>query len=229
VSYTYEYPRPALTVDCVVFGMDEGDLKVLLIKRGVEPFVGKWALPGGFVRMEESLDDAARRELEEESGVRPSHLEQLYTFGEPGRDPRGRVVTVAYFALVKLSAHQVHAATDAREVAWFSVWDTPKLAFDHAEVLGTALQRLKGKVRYQPIGFELLPPKFTLTQLQRLYEVILERELDKRNFRKKILAMDLLEELDEVEQDVSHRAARLYRFDHKKYKQLEKAGFNFEL
>jgi 8-oxo-dGTP diphosphatase len=229
VSHTYEYPRPALTVDCVVFGMDEGDLKVLLIKRGVEPFAGKWALPGGFVRMDESLDDAARRELEEESGIRPSHLEQLYTFGEPGRDPRGRVVTVAYFALVKLSDHRVHASTDAREAAWFSVWDTPKLAFDHADILGTALQRLKGKVRYQPIGFELLPPKFTLTQLQRLYEIILERELDKRNFRKKILSMDLLEELDEVEQDVSHRAARLYRFDHKKYKQLEKAGFNFEL
>lgn len=229
MSHTYEYPRPALTVDCVVFGMDEGDLKVLLIKRGVEPFAGKWALPGGFVRMEESLDDAARRELEEEAGIRPSHLEQLYTFGEPGRDPRGRVVTVAYFALVKLSDHRVHAATDAREAAWFSVWDTPKLAFDHADILGTALQRLKGKVRYQPIGFELLPPKFTLTQLQRLYEIILERDLDKRNFRKKILSMELLEELDEVEQDVSHRAARLYRFDHKKYKQLEKAGFNFEL
>ncbi|MDY7230230.1 NUDIX hydrolase [Hyalangium rubrum] len=230
MSHTYEYPRPALTVDCVVFGMDEGDLKVLLIQRGVEPFVGKWALPGGFVRMEESLEDAARRELAEEAGIRPSHLEQLYTFGEPSRDPRGRVVTVAYFALVKLSDHNVvHAATDAREAAWFSVWDTPKLAFDHSDVLATALQRLKGKVRYQPIGFELLPPKFTLTQLQRLYEVILERELDKRNFRKKILSMDLLEELDEVEQDVSHRAARLYRFDHKKYKQLEKAGFNFEL
>jgi 8-oxo-dGTP diphosphatase len=229
VSHTYEYPRPALTVDCVVFGMDEEDLKVLLIKRGLEPFVGKWALPGGFVRMEESLDEAARRELEEEAGIRPSHMEQLFTFGEPGRDPRGRVVTVAYFALVKLSDHRVHASTDAREAAWFSVWDTPKLAFDHAEILGTALQRLKGKVRYQPIGFELLPPKFTLTQLQRLYEIILERTLDKRNFRKKILSMDLLEELDEVEQDVSHRAARLYRFDHKKYKQLEKAGFNFEL
>jgi len=229
VSYTYDYPRPALTVDCVVFGMDEEDLKVLLIKRGVEPFVGKWALPGGFVRMEEALDAAARRELEEEAGIRPSHLEQLYTFGEPGRDPRGRVVTVAYFALVKLTDHRVQASTDAREAAWFSVWDTPKLAFDHADVLGTALQRLKGKLRYQPIGFELLPPKFTLTQLQRLYEIILERQLDKRNFRKKILSMDLLEELDEVEQDVSHRAARLYRFDHKKYKQLEKAGFNFEL
>ncbi|WP_224369111.1 NUDIX hydrolase [Hyalangium versicolor] len=229
MSYTYEYPRPALTVDCVVFGMDEEDLKVLLIKRGLEPFLGKWALPGGFVRMDESLDNAARRELEEEAGIRPSHMEQLYSFGEPGRDPRGRVVTVAYFALVKLSDHRVHASTDAREAAWFSVWDLPKLAFDHADILGTALQRLKGKVRYQPIGFELLPPKFTLTQLQRLYEIILERQLDKRNFRKKILSMELLEELDEVEQDVSHRAARLYRFDHKKYKQLEKAGFNFEL
>jgi 8-oxo-dGTP diphosphatase len=229
VSYTYEYPRPSVTVDCVVFGLDEEDLKVLLVQRGLEPFKGRWALPGGFVRMEESLEDAARRELAEEAGVRPGLLEQLYTFGEPGRDPRGRVITVAYFALVKLTDHKVQAATDASEAAWFSVWDMPKLAFDHAEVVATALQRLKGKVRYQPIGFELLPPKFTLTQLQRLYETILEKELDKRNFRKKILSMDLLEELDEVEQDVSHRAARLYRFDHKKYKQLEKAGFNFEL
>ncbi|MCP3143080.1 NUDIX hydrolase [Pyxidicoccus xibeiensis] len=229
MSHTYEYPRPALTVDCVVFGLDDEDLKVLLIRRGVEPFAGRWALPGGFVRMDEALDTAARRELEEEAGIRPGHMEQLYTFGAPERDPRGRVVTVAYFALVKLSDHTLHAATDAREAAWFSVWDTPKLAFDHADILSTALQRLKGKVRYQPIGFELLPPKFTLTQLQRLYEIVLERQLDKRNFRKKILAMDLLEELDEVEQDVSHRAARLYRFDHKKYKQLEKAGFNFEL
>jgi len=229
VSYTYEYPRPSVTVDCVVFGLDEEDLKVLLIQRGQEPFKGRWALPGGFVRMEESLEDAARRELAEEAGVRPGLLEQLYTFGEPGRDPRGRVITVAYFALVKLTDHKVQAATDASEAAWFSVWDMPKLAFDHAEVVATALQRLKGKVRYQPIGFELLPPKFTLTQLQRLYETILEKELDKRNFRKKILSMELLEELDEVEQDVSHRAARLYRFDHKKYKQLEKAGFNFEL
>ncbi len=229
MSHTYEYPRPALTVDCVVFGLDDEDLKVLLIRRALEPFAGKWALPGGFVRMDESLDDAARRELQEEAGIRPGHLEQLYTFGDPKRDPRGRVVTVAYFALVKLSEHQVHASTDAREAAWFSVWDTPKLAFDHAEVLSVALQRLKGKVRYQPIGFELLPPKFTLTQLQRLYEKVLERTLDKRNFRKKILSFEFLEELDEVEQDVSHRAARLYRFDSKKYKQLEKAGFNFEL
>jgi 8-oxo-dGTP diphosphatase len=229
VSYTYEFPRPALTVDCVVFGLDEEDLKVLLIRRALEPFAGRWALPGGFVRMEESLEEAARRELQEEAGIRPNVLEQLYTFGEPERDPRGRVVTVAYFALVKLSDHRVQAATDAREAAWFSVWDLPRLGFDHGHILSVALQRLKGKVRYQPLGFELLPPKFTLTQLQRLYEKVLEKPLDKRNFRKKILSMGLLEELDEVEQDVSHRAARLYRFDHKKYKQLEKAGFNFEL
>jgi 8-oxo-dGTP diphosphatase len=217
-----------VTVDCVVFGLDVRDLKVLLVQRGVEPFKGRWALPGGFVRMDESLDDAALRATLT-AGVSHVFLEQLYTFGEPDRDPRGRVVTVAYYALVKLSDHRVRASTDAREAAWFSVWDTPKLAFDHEEILRVALQRLKGKVRYQPIGFELLPPRFTLTQLQQLYETVLEREIDKRNFRKKILAMDLLAETDEVEQDVAHRAARLYRFDRKRYQQLEKQGFNFEI
>jgi 8-oxo-dGTP diphosphatase len=217
-----------VTVDCVVFGLDVRDLKVLLVQRGAEPFKGRWALPGGFVRMDESLDDAALRATLT-AGVRHVFLEQLYTFGEPDRDPRGRVITVAYYALVKLSDHRVRASTDASEAAWFSVWDTPKLAFDHEEILRVALQRLKGKVRYQPIGFELLPPRFTLTQLQQLYETVLEREIDKRNFRKKILAMDLLAETDEVEQDVAHRAARLYRFDRKRYQQLEKQGFNFEI
>ncbi len=139
------------------------------------------------------------------------------------------MVAVAYYALVKLADQHVRAATDTRDAAWFAVWDTPSLAFDHDRILQVALERLKGKVRYQPIGFELLPPKFTLTQLQRLYEKILERELDKRNFRKKILSMGLLVELDEVEQDVAHRAARLYRFDKRAYQQLERAGFNFEI
>lgn len=229
MTYTYEHPRPALTVDCVVFGLDEEDLKVLLVQRDVEPFQGRWALPGGFVHLEEGLDDAARRELQEETGLDRVFLEQLYTFGDPGRDPRGRVVSVAYYALVKLGDHKVRAATDAREASWFPVWDPPSLAFDHDRILQTALARLKGKVRYQPLGFELLPAKFTLTQLQRVYETILERPLDKRNFRKKLLAMELLVELDEVEQDVAHRAARLYRFDRRKYQQLEKDGFNFEL
>lgn len=229
MSFTYEYPRPALTVDCVVFGLDEEDLKVLLIRRAVDPFKGRWALPGGFVEMDETLDQAARRELREETGLERLYLEQLYTFGEVERDPRGRVVSVAYYALVKLSDQRLQAATDAREVGWFAVWDVPSLAFDHARILKTALARLRGKVRYEPIGFELLPPKFTLSQLQRVYETILERELDKRNFRKKILAMELLHELDEVEQGVAHRAARLYRFDRKKYQQLQSSGFNFEL
>ncbi len=226
---TYEFPRPALTVDCVVFGLDDGDLKVLLIQRDLEPFRGRWALPGGFVRVDESLDDAARRELAEETGVSRVFLEQLYTFGQPDRDPRERIVSVAYFALVKLSDQRIQAATDARAAAWFAAADMPRLAFDHDRILDQALARLKGKLRYQPIGFELLPPKFTLTQLQRLYEVILERPLDKRNFRKKILGMDFIEELEEVEEDVAHRAARLYRFNKQQYRELEKRGFNFEI
>lgn len=218
-----------LTVDCVVFGLDEGDLKILLIQRGYEPFKGSWAIPGGFVDPAESLEQAALRELKEETGVRDVFLEQLYTFGDVRRDPRRRIVTVAYYALVNLRDHTVKAATDASSAAWFAVDDLPKLAFDHGRIVDTALRRLKGKVRYEPIGFELLPEKFTLTQLQRMYEKILDQEIDKRNFRKKILGMDLLKELDEVQVDVAHRAARLYRFDEKKYRQLKEKGFNFEI
>ncbi|HEY8966219.1 MAG TPA: NUDIX domain-containing protein [Candidatus Methylacidiphilales bacterium] len=229
MPHVYEYARPALTVDGVVFGFDEGDLKILLIQRDLEPFAGKWALPGGFVRVGESLDEAAMRELREETGVTKVYLEQLCTFGEPDRDPREHVVTVAYCALVNLADHKVKAATDARNAAWFEVCELPRLAFDHEQIVEAALQRLKGKVRYAPVGFELLPRKFTLSQLQHLYETILEASLDKRNFRKKILSMDLLIETDEIEQDVSHRAARLYRFDEAKYKQLTKKGFHFEL
>ncbi len=229
MSYTYEYPRPALTVDCVVFGLDENGLQVLLVQRDLAPFKGRWALPGGFVHLDEDLEAAARRELVEETGLSQVYLEQLYTFGAIDRDPRERVVSVGWYALVKLSDHRVRAATDARAAAWFRIKDRPALAFDHQEILKTAKSRLQGKVRYQPIGFELLPPKFKLSQLQSLYEMVLEKPLDKRNFRKKILAMGLLEETGELEQGVSHRAARLYRFDQKKYKALEKAGFNFEL
>jgi 8-oxo-dGTP diphosphatase len=229
MPFTYPYARPALTVDCVVFGLDETDLKVLLIRRDLEPFRGRWALPGGFVHVDETLDDAARRELSEEAGVRAVFLEQLYSFGALDRDPRERVVSVAYYALTRLGGHELRADTDASDVGWFSVEEVPALAFDHQQILEVALDRLRGKLTYQPIGFELLPPKFTLSQLQRLYEIILETSLDKRNFRKKILAMDLLEELDEVQKDVAHRAARLYRFDRKKYEQLKKKGFSFDL
>jgi 8-oxo-dGTP diphosphatase len=229
MPYTYEYPRAALTVDCVVFGLDDTGLKLLLIKRAIEPFLGRWALPGGFVRIEESLVEAAKRELREETGLEGFFLEQLYTFGDLDRDPRERVVTVVYYALVNLRDHLPHAASDASGAAWFDVQDLPKLAFDHDKIIHTGLARLKGKVRYQPIGFELLPAKFTLSELQRLYETILERPLDKRNFRKKVLQLGVLDETDEVQEDVAHRAARLYRFNRKRYAQLVKRGFNFEI
>lgn len=229
MSYHYEYPRAALTVDCVVFGLDDAELKVLLIERGVPPFAGTWALPGGFVHVDETLDAAAARELQEEAGLRDVFLEQLYTFGGVDRDPRERVVTVAYYALVNIREHELRAATDARNAAWFPVFDPPRLAFDHAEILDVALARLKGKVRYQPLGFELLPAKFTLSQLQHLYETILERPLDKRNFRRKVLALGVLAETDEIQQDVAHRAARLYRFDERRYRRLAREGLSFEL
>lgn len=229
MPHTYDYPRPALTVDCAVFGLDGGELKLMLIQRQLDPFRHRWALPGGFVQMDEALEDAARRELSEETGIERVFLEQLYTFGSPGRDPRGRVVTVAYYALANLADHRIQAATDAENAGWFSIHDLPTLAFDHADIIGAALERLRNKVRYTPVGFELLPKKFTLSALQRLYETVLERPLDKRNFRKKILGMGLLVETDEVEKDVAHRAARLYRFDRRRYRQLTKRGFEFAI
>jgi 8-oxo-dGTP diphosphatase len=229
MPHSYQYPRAALTVDCVVFGFDGGDLKILLIERALEPFKGRWALPGGFVRVEETTDDAARRELAEETGLKNVFLEQLYTFGALGRDPRERVVSVAYYALVKLSDHRAKAATDAANAEWFPISKAPKLAFDHADILATALARLKGKVRYEPIGFELLPPKFTLSELQHLYEAVLETDLDKRNFRKKVLGFGLLVPLKETRMSGRHRPAQLFRFDSEKYEKLKKRGFHFEL
>lgn len=231
MTFSYEYERPGLTVDCVIFGLDldAETLKVMLIERDVEPFKGVWAIPGGFVRSGETLLQAATRELEEETGINDVYLEQLFTFGDPGRDPRGWVVSVAYYALVSPEKHDVRATTDARDARWFPVNDFPQLAFDHAKILQTALQRIRGKLTYAPIGFELLPHKFTIKQLQKLYEIVLGRQLDNRNFRKKIFAMDVLRELDEMQTGVAHRAARLYRFDERKYKQLIKRGLNFEL
>lgn len=237
MPYTYEYPRPALTADCVIFAYHSGNpLQVLLIRRAIAPYEGQWALPGGFVDMDEDLEAAARRELEEETGVTGVFMEQLYTFGRPGRDPRGRVVTVAYFALVGLSEHHASASSDAREAGWFSIDRLPPLAFDHAEIIGVAIARLRAKVRYQPIGFELLPEHFTLTQLQDLYEMVLGVPLNKRNFRSRILKMGVLEAVGRQE-SVSHRPAMLYRFDGDKYRQLVsinypnllRRGVNFEI
>lgn len=227
MSFTYEYPRPAVAVDCVVFAVFDADLKVLLIRRGEEPFQGSWALPGGFVRMDETAEEAALRELSEETDLNEAYLEQLYTFTNVDRDPRERVVSIAYAALVKPSA--VRGGTDAETAAWIVVEEVASLAFDHAEILSVALERLRSKVRYQPVGFELLPTKFTLGQLQRLYEAILGRRLDPRNFRRSFLKMGILEELNEMETGVSHRPSRLHRFNKAEYRKLLKAGFNFEV
>ena len=229
MPHTYQFPRAALTVDCVVFGFDGAGLKVLLIRRALEPFKGTWALPGGFVRVGESLDDAARRELAEETGLEKVYLEQLYTFGAADRDPREHVVSVAYYALVKLSDHRAQAATDAADARWYAIAELPRLAFDHADIFALALARLRGKVRYQPIGFELLPPRFTLSELQHLYEAVLATQLDKRNFRKKVLGYKLLKALNETRISGRQRPAQLFQFDAEKYEKLKKRGFNFEL
>lgn len=240
--YCYQYPQPALTVDCVVFGLDDQDiLKVLLIRRDKKPFKDQWALPGGFVRVsedesleeseDESLEEAARRELEEETGVRDVFLEQLYTFGGKNRDPRRWTASVAYYALTNLSEHPIQAATDANDAAWFPIDKLPRLAFDHQEIADRAIERLRSKIRYAPIGFELLPKKFTLPQLQKLYETILGRKLDRGNFLRKFrkIRMELLIDLNETQEGVSHRAAKFYQFDKKKYQELQKEGFNFEI
>lgn len=233
MSYSYKHPRPAVAVDCVIFGFDHreesAELQTLCVKRNIEPFKEKWALPGGFMRGNETLDEAAARELKEETGVEKVYIEQLYTFSAPDRDPRERVISVSYFALVNLEKHFLQAGTDAGAAQWFSVNKLPSLAFDHRTIVKTALDRLRGKVRYQPVGFELLPDEFTLSELQTLYETILERTFDKRNFRKKIDSFGLLVETGGMRRGKPHRAAKLYRFDSRRYKALEKHGFLFEL
>ncbi|QDV04620.1 Bifunctional NMN adenylyltransferase/Nudix hydrolase [Planctomycetes bacterium Poly30] len=229
MSYSYEYPRPSVTVDAVVFGYDAGELRVLLIERGEEPFRGAWALPGGFVGLDEDLDAAARRELREETGIEPVLLEQLRAFGTRGRDPRGHTVTVAFVALVKLGDHSVQAATDAADARWFPANDPPALAFDHAAILQCARAHMIEAVRTRPVGFDLLPAQFSQTDLQKLVESVLGEELDKRNFRKKLHALGLLLPTGEYETGVPRRAAQLYRFDAARYASLLKEGFQFRL
>jgi len=203
------YQKPSVTVDIIVFTINNNDLKILLIKRGLDPFKNIWAIPGGFARIDESLELAAKRELEEETGVKEVYLEQLYTFGDVNRDPRGRVITVSYMALVKSDEIHLNAQTDATDAKWFSISKIPKLAFDHNKILEYALKRLKWKFEYTTVAFSLLPEKFTLTQLQELYETVFQKKLDKRNFRKKILSLNILEE-EEIMTEVSHRPPQLY-------------------
>lgn len=218
-----------LSVDAVVFGYEASIISVLLIKRKYEPFKGKWAIPGGFVLNEESLEEAVERELFEETGVKINYLEQLYTFGKPKRDPRGRVVSVAYFGLVRPNAFKIFASTDAEQVQWFNITALPELSFDHQEILDMAITRLQGKITYEPIGFELLDKKFPFSDLEKLYTTLLGREIDRRNFRKKIVGLNVLDELDEKISKGSGRPANLFKFNQNRYFQLKKEGIIFEI
>ncbi|WP_367865964.1 NUDIX domain-containing protein [Pedobacter sp. WC2423] len=217
-----------VTVDAIVFGYNqENGISVLLIKRKIEPFLKEWALPGGFVLNHETLEEAVERELREEAGVSINYLEQLFTFGKPSRDPRMRVISIAYFGLVKSSDFSLFASTDASEAAWFNIYDLPPLAFDHKEVVEKAIARLRAKITYEPIGFELLDPKFLFSHLEQLYMELLGHDIDRRNFKRKVMSLGLVIELDEKAPALTAgRPGKLYSFDKEKYKQLKVNGFD---
>ena len=204
-----------VTVDVVIFTIHEGRLKVLLVKRASEPFKGRWAIPGGFIRLSENLDNAALRILKEKTAVQNIYLEQLYTFGDPLRYPNSRVITCAYFALIRSDDIKLgfDQGTQVTEVEWHKVYSLPQLAFDHKEIIEYAVKRMRERLELSPIAFQLLPEKFTLTELQHSYELILAKKLDKRNFRKKMMSLSMLKELDEFSKSGSKRPARLYSFD----------------
>lgn len=210
MAYSYEHPHPAVTTDVVIFTIRKEKLEVLLVKRGGEPFKGYWALPGGFVDIDEDLEACALRELEEETGVTGVYLEQLYTFGAPDRDPRERVISVTYYAMVPAERINLQAASDADDVGWFEVDSLPPLAFDHESIVAMAHKRLASKLNYSTIALQFMPDQFTLRELQQVYESILGETLDKRNFRKRVIAMDCLKDTGERRRNGNHRPARLY-------------------
>lgn len=217
-----------VTVDAIVFGYNQGNgISVLLIKRKIEPFKNEWALPGGFVLNQETLEEAVERELREEAGVSINYLEQLFTFGKPDRDPRMRIVSVSYFGLVKSADFSLFASTDAAEAAWFNIYELPALAFDHKDIVEKAIARLRAKITYEPIGFELLDRKFLFSDLEHLYTLLLGREIDRRNFKRKMMSLGLVIELDEKAPSVTAgRPGKLYSFDSDKYNQLKVNGFD---
>jgi 8-oxo-dGTP diphosphatase len=219
-----------VSVDAVVFGYDQDQgISVVLIKRKNEPFQKMWALPGGLVLNGESLDDAVNRELKEEAGIDVNYLEQLYTFGTPDRDPRNHAISVSYFGLIRPQDFQLVAHTDAEDVAWFNIKKLPKLAFDHKKIIDIAVKRLRGKITYEPVGFELLDKEFPFSDLEKLYQALLDQDIDRRNFKKKIIGLGILEELDTTLQRKSGRPARLYKFNRKKYFELKEKGYNFDI
>lgn len=217
-----------LSVDSVILGFEDDELKVLLVKRAIEPAIGKWALPGGFIKYDETIDKAAERVLLERTGVNV-YMEQLGAFGELERFPGNRVITIAYYALVKPGNFTLSVGNDSSDINWFNVYNLPDLPFDHEMLIMEALDRLRKKVRIEPIGFNLLPNSFPLYTLQKLYEAILNVTFDKPNFRRKILRMKILLPLEKMQEGVAHRSARLFKFDKENYDRMRKKGFNFEL
>lgn len=212
----------AVSIDCVLFGFDGGELKILLIERNEEPFKDWWALPGNLVGESESVDQSASRILYELTGLADIYMEQYYTFGEVNRHPQGRVISVAYYAMFRLGGEKAlkPLTSYAKNAQWINIKELPKLAFDHQHIFNKGLEKIKRRIKHLPIAFELLPEKFTLTQVQHVYELILGKKLDKRNFRKKILSFGVLKELNEKQKGVSFRAATLYKFDKRKYAKL---------
>lgn len=229
-AYYQEHEKFHVAVDCIIFGYDEDgrELKVLLLKRNFQPAQGEWSLMGGFLKDNESVDEAAKRILNQLTGLSELYMEQLYTFGELDRDPGARIISIAYFALIKINAFDLELVKN-HGATWFPISSMPQLIFDHKAMVKRALKKLQIRARTQPIGFELLPDKFTIPQLQGLYEAIYNKTFDKRNFRRKLLSMDLLEKLEEKEKESSRKGAWYYRFDPSKYEDLLNRGFNFEL
>ena len=225
-KYCYKYPHPAVTTDCVIFGFDGSELQVLLIERGIEPFKGKWAFPGGFLNMDETAQEGALRELKEETGLENAYIEQFNTYSDPGRDPRERVITIAHYALVRIQ--EVKGGDDAAKAQWFPIDKVPQLAFDHDKILRDAMRKLRERIHFEPIGFELLPEKFTMRDLQILYESILGVKFDRRNFAKKMMHYELLNQLDETVRPTAKRDALLYSFNKENYELFKKKGFQLE-
>lgn len=225
-NYCYKYPHPSVTTDCVIFGFDGSKIKVLLIERGIEPFKGRWAFPGGFLNMEESAEEGALRELREETGLTGAYIEQFHTFTDPRRDPRERVISIAYYALVRIQ--DVKGGDDAARAQWFALDEVPHLAFDHDLILRMALSKLRERIHFEPIGFELLPEKFTMKELQALYEAILEVKFERRNFAKKMLHYELVNQLDETVWPTPKREAYLFCFNKENYEEFKKKGFQLE-
>lgn len=226
LKYSYKYPHPSVTSDCVIFGFDGVKLKVLLVERGMEPYKGRWAFPGGFLNMDESAEEGALRELKEETGLEGAYIRQFHTFSAPQRDPRERVITIAYYALVRMQ--EVKGGDDASDARWFALDEVPPLAFDHDQILRKAEKTLRQQIHFEPVGFELLPEKFTIKQLQNLYEAILDMRFDRRNFYNKMRRLGMLELTGDTANPSQRKEANLFSFNAEKYAELKSKGFHLE-